>query len=225
MRADCYYVVMIFGAITTFGVFYTAAGHLVYAYSTPEPWVVPVGAVITLLTIVLVVSGRSCVRQHKERKERLKFERNLIERSQRYEALQKQGSVERMEPPSQSMVAGAYQSLTVKRAMKRACSSPTHAPPRHSPRSSPLRPPRKPSCGSSTRHSGPDVPEVISRSILKGYIESQRKEGARELHFIQIKDDLGLVSETTRKKLYRVLQALVADEILVRKGSIYVIVG
>jgi hypothetical protein len=65
----------------------------------------------------------------------------------------------------------------------------------------------------------------VNRTVLKDYIERQRKEGARELHFIKIKNDLNIISQKKSGKLYRILQELVKDEILVRKGSNYVIVG
>jgi fibronectin type 3 domain-containing protein len=65
----------------------------------------------------------------------------------------------------------------------------------------------------------------VNRTVLKEYIERKRKEGARELHYIQIKTDLNVISQKKSAKLYRILQGLVDDEILVRKGSNYVIVG
>jgi hypothetical protein len=65
----------------------------------------------------------------------------------------------------------------------------------------------------------------VNRTVLKEYIERKRKEGARELHYIQIKNDLNIISQKKSSKLYRILQDLVDDEILVRKGSNYIIVG
>jgi hypothetical protein len=65
----------------------------------------------------------------------------------------------------------------------------------------------------------------VNRTVLKEYIERQRKEGARELHFIKIKNDLNIISQKKSSKLYRILQDLVRDEIIVRKGSNYIIVG
>ncbi len=65
----------------------------------------------------------------------------------------------------------------------------------------------------------------VNRTVLKEYVERKRKEGVRELHYIGIKNDLNIISQKKSSKLYRILQDLVRDEILVRKGSTYVIVG
>lgn len=70
-----------------------------------------------------------------------------------------------------------------------------------------------------------DTGTVVNRTVLKEYIERKRKEGVRELHYIQIKNDLNVISQKKSSKLYRILQDLVEDEILIRKGSNYVIVG
>jgi len=70
-----------------------------------------------------------------------------------------------------------------------------------------------------------DTGTLVNRTVLKEYIERQRKEGVRELHYLKIKNDLNIISQKKSRKLYRILQDLVDDEILVRKGSNYVIVG
>ncbi|MEX2719108.1 MAG: hypothetical protein Q6370_022660 [Candidatus Sigynarchaeota archaeon] len=70
-----------------------------------------------------------------------------------------------------------------------------------------------------------DTGTVVNRTVLKEYIERQRKAGTRELHYLKIKNDLNIVSQKKSSKLYRILQDLVDDEILVRKGSNYIIVG
>ncbi|MEX2684157.1 MAG: hypothetical protein Q6373_021485 [Candidatus Sigynarchaeota archaeon] len=44
-------------------------------------------------------------------------------------------------------------------------------------------------------------------------------------HYLKIKNDLGIISQKKSEKLYRILQGLVNDGILVRKGSNYIIVG
>ncbi len=71
----------------------------------------------------------------------------------------------------------------------------------------------------------PESGTPVNRTVLKEYIERKRKEGVRELHYIGIKNDLNIISQKKSSKLYRVLQDLVKDEILVRKGSNYIIVG
>nr|MDO8117910.1 hypothetical protein [Candidatus Sigynarchaeota archaeon] len=70
-----------------------------------------------------------------------------------------------------------------------------------------------------------DTGTLVNRTVLKEYIERQRKEGVRELHYLKIKNDLNIISQKKSSKLYRILQDLVDDEILVRKGSNYIIVG
>ncbi|MBN2149890.1 MAG: hypothetical protein JW839_00460 [Candidatus Lokiarchaeota archaeon] len=70
-----------------------------------------------------------------------------------------------------------------------------------------------------------DTGTIVNRTVLKEYIERQRKEGTRELHYLKIKNDLNVISQKKSSKLYRILQGLVDDEILVRKGSNYIIVG
>jgi hypothetical protein len=65
----------------------------------------------------------------------------------------------------------------------------------------------------------------VNRAVLKAYIERMRKAGTRELHYLKIKNDLNIISRKKGSKLYRILQALVTDGILVRKGSSYVIMG
>jgi len=69
-----------------------------------------------------------------------------------------------------------------------------------------------------------DKTTIINRTILKDYIERQRKNGIKELHFIKIKNDLNIISQTKSSRLYRLLQELVKDGLLVRKGSLYIIV-
>jgi len=69
-----------------------------------------------------------------------------------------------------------------------------------------------------------DTTTIINRTVLKDYIERQRKEGIKELHFIKIKNDLNIISQNKSSRLYRLLQELVKDSILVRKGSLYIIV-
>nr|MDO8114484.1 hypothetical protein [Candidatus Sigynarchaeota archaeon] len=70
-----------------------------------------------------------------------------------------------------------------------------------------------------------DSGTIINRTILKEYIERMRKAGEKELHYIKIKNDLNIISQNKSSKLYRLLQELVSDNILVRKGSNYIIVG
>jgi len=69
-----------------------------------------------------------------------------------------------------------------------------------------------------------DTGTQVNRTVLKEYIERQRKEGVRELHYLKIKNDLDIISQKKSSKLYRILQDLVDDGILVRKGSNYIIV-
>nr|MDO8115046.1 fibronectin type III domain-containing protein [Candidatus Sigynarchaeota archaeon] len=70
-----------------------------------------------------------------------------------------------------------------------------------------------------------DAGTIINRTILKDYIERMRKEGVKELHYLKIKNDLNIISQNKSSKLYRLLQELVSDNFLVRKGSNYIIVG
>ena len=70
-----------------------------------------------------------------------------------------------------------------------------------------------------------DIKTTINRTVLKEYIERMRKAGVKELHYIQIKNDLNIISQNKSSKLYRLLQELVSDDFLVRKGSNYIIVG
>jgi len=69
-----------------------------------------------------------------------------------------------------------------------------------------------------------DTTTIINRTVLKDYIERQRKAGIKELHFIKIKNDLNIISQNKSSRLYRLLQELVKDNLLVRKGSLYIIV-
>jgi hypothetical protein len=70
-----------------------------------------------------------------------------------------------------------------------------------------------------------DQGTILNRTILKEYVEKMRKEGVKELHYLKIKNDLNVISKNKSTKLYRLLQLLVEDNVLVRKGSVYVIVG
>nr|MDO8111913.1 PQQ-binding-like beta-propeller repeat protein [Candidatus Sigynarchaeota archaeon] len=70
-----------------------------------------------------------------------------------------------------------------------------------------------------------DSGTIINRTILKEYIERMRKDGVKELHYLKIKNDLNIISQNKSSKLYRLLQDLVSDNLLVRKGSNYIIVG
>jgi hypothetical protein len=70
-----------------------------------------------------------------------------------------------------------------------------------------------------------DTGTILNRTILKEYVEKMRREGVKELHYLKIKNDLNVISKNKSSKLYRLLQLLVEDNVLVRKGSVYVIVG
>ena len=127
--------------------------------------------------------------------------------------------VVRLEP------APVKKSAAVKRAATGSASKATPAAP----------PPRTPKAAASSgtqpkdksgySQKATDTGTLVNRTVLKEYIERQRKEGVRELHYLKIKNDLNIISQKKSSKLYRILQDLVDDEILVRKGSNYVIVG
>lgn len=51
-----------------------------------------------------------------------------------------------------------------------------------------------------------DTTTIINRTILKDYIERQRKNGIKELHFIKIKNDLNIISQNKSSRLYRLLK-------------------
>ncbi|MEX2715610.1 MAG: hypothetical protein Q6353_014950 [Candidatus Sigynarchaeum springense] len=116
-------------------------------------------------------------------------------------------------------------SAAVKRATtSSASSSATMAPPPKASKAAPSSV-TQPKDKSGYSQKATDTGTVVNRTVLKEYIERQRKEGVRELHYLKIKNDLNIISQKKSSKLYRILQDLVDDEILVRKGSNYIIVG
>ncbi|MHA1793909.1 MAG: hypothetical protein ACTSVI_14805 [Promethearchaeota archaeon] len=69
-----------------------------------------------------------------------------------------------------------------------------------------------------------DVGTVLNKTVIKQYLEKMRRERTLELHYLRIKTDLNVISKKKSRKLYKLLQDLVDDKILVRKGSRYIIV-
>lgn len=70
-----------------------------------------------------------------------------------------------------------------------------------------------------------DTSTLLNKTVIKDYLARMSREGTTSLHYIKIKNDLGVISKKKSSRLYKLLQELVEKGTLVRKGSTYVIVG
>ncbi len=199
---------------------------------------------IKIITIAIAVVGSSVVATisiinlYKRSKERAyeshiraldEEQRRRMERRARMQAERKQARLDEARKLCDPQVSGPASIPSRSSASKKSTARATdiipvrgelekralrNAAPEHGAKSTAQHPPRP-----------VEAAGALNRTVLKEYVERQRKEGVRELHYIGIKNDLGIISQKKSAKLYRILQDLVKGEILVRKGSNYIIVG